>query len=157
MEAKTNTELIAIIASGTEDEKEEVWKRLFGQVAHFQKRCLNACMCSVAATADEAYRQKAWEVLLQNDPLPIDFAHVVARSISSTDVQKNAWERLLKAELEDSYCLLYVIDYAVEPYRSMALDAFITRGYCRKDLETLLHGRHGMETEFWKQKIAHLL
>lgn len=158
METATNTELIRIIATGTEDEKARAWDRLLDQVKQIPyERCLHNCLSFVVATADDHYRQKAWDLLLQYGPADIDFAQIIARSAGAHAVQEKAWEKLVQTAMEDGYCFLYIIDYGQEPYRSMALAEFVARGYPRKDLEALLCGRPGKKTEFWNEKIAHLL
>ena len=155
-----NLELIEIIVSGEEEKKERAYRQLIKQAPKFHKGCLNNCLCRIVVRANNLYRGRAWNLLMMENTLPVDFCQIIARC-SDKEYQKLAWEMLLKMDLDDSYYFLYVIDYGSEPYRSMAVDEFFRRGYSKKDLSKEKDKKKllevTLESEFYKNKIAPLL
>ncbi|MEK7162769.1 MAG: hypothetical protein AAB696_00580 [Patescibacteria group bacterium] len=146
----TNIELLQLIASSDDINRKNARERLLEREPLY-----NGCFSDIVARANSTYyKEKAWGLLLARSTNDIHFCMIFSHNTDlNNPYLKKAWEKIIKSPTTDSYSFCYLIDYAQQPYKGMALDQFLKRCYPLRDLKNLLCGRQGKETEFWKEKI----
>lgn len=146
----SNAELIFIIEKFLEPNKKKAWDMLLARDPH------NLCFADIIAKAEAPYTDIAMDILEKRGLCAMDFCYIV-KCAKNEERREKAWNLVVELPHEDSYCFLYIMEYAEQPYKDRALEEFLKRKFPIKDLKTLLDVRDEKETVFGKEKVIPLL